>query len=137
MATKRCAVVLLAIAFAFVACRPTYKDFNKDTGGTHRRYLTGTAEEAKVALLEEEKIIAKHELAGNRDIDFARARQILYARLCAVTVHLGQTQEAAEYLNKSAAQKLIYGGNTNGFTVEAVVSSIERADRDAKWMKQK
>ena len=62
--------------------------------------MTGDVQTAKAALLEEEKLISKHETHRNRDLDFRATRLVLYGHLCGISDYLGQTNEAKEYHQK-------------------------------------
>ena len=131
----RHSLLFIAVIVLLTGCKLNWKDFTTESDRAFESYLTGDANAAKSALLEQERIIAKHEAAGNRDVNYRQARLILYARLCAVTSHIGQTNEAQEYFRKAMAHRDL----TNAVTMTELIASIERSDRETKpkWRQQR
>lgn len=129
------AISILALATLITGCKPTWKDYTKESDRIFQGYLTGDVATAKAALLAEEKLIAKHETAGNKALDVKAAHRLNYARLCAVNEWMGLTNEARVYFDKSIALK----ENTNAVTMAELIAAIERSERDTqpKWRQQK
>lgn len=127
----------LLIAAVFAACKPDplagYREYSKEDDAVYQIYLTGDVAAARSALLEEEKIVAKYEAKGA--IDGRACRLVLYGRLCAVTAHMGLTNEALACFDKYLASK----ENTNGITMADVIAAIERSDQEKppRWRQQK
>jgi hypothetical protein len=129
------AVSILVFACVITGCKPTWEDYSKEEDKFVQAYLTGNVATAKAALLEKEKLIARHEAAGNKGLDVKAARLGTYARLCAVNEWMGLTNEARVYFDKVIALK----DNTNAVTMSEVIAAIERSDRETqpKWRQQK
>ncbi len=95
--------------------------------------MTGDVQTAKIALLQEEKLIARHEARGNRGLDVPATRLVLYGHLCGITDYMGQTNEAQVYYQK-------YLENLNGrtMTYDEVVARAKKHDEllKPKWREQ-
>jgi hypothetical protein len=125
---------ILALSFLIVGCKPKWSDYAKEHERVYQVYLTGDVASARAALFEEEKIIAKHEARGTR-MDAKAARRVLYGRLCAVSSHMGLTNDAHVYFEKVVALK----ENTNAVTMAELLAGMERSDQEMqpKWRQQK
>jgi hypothetical protein len=125
---------ILAISVLIFGCKPKWEDYSKEHDRVYVVYLTGDVAAARAALLENEKIIAKHEARGT-PMDGKAARRILYGRLCAISSHMGLTNDALAYFDKFLATK----ENTNATTMAEVLAAIERSDQEARplWRQQK
>jgi hypothetical protein len=113
-----------------MGCQRDWVDFAIENDHAFQLYLTGDATAARTALLEQERTITKYETAEDRKTGY-RWRYILYGRLCAVTRHLGQTNEAQEYYNKAMAILQIFNA-TNAYTMIELTEDMERMGRKTK-----
>src|SRR6266496_1076275 len=98
------ALPFLVLSAVLIGCKPTYEDFTKEDSVALQGYMTGDVYRAKAALLEQEKIIAKHEARGNRGVDFRATRLVLYGHLFGICDYMGQTNEARLYYQKYVEQ---------------------------------
>lgn len=128
------ALSILALSVLVFGCKPKWKDYSEEHDRVDAVYLTGDVAAARAALLEGEKITAKHEARGT-PMDAKAARRVLYARLCAVSSHMGLTNDAQIYFEKFVALK----ENTNATTVAEVIAAIERCEKETqpKWRQPK
>jgi hypothetical protein len=128
------ALSILALISLIFGCKPKWKDYSKEHDRVFAVYLTGDVAAARSALLEDEKITAEYE-ARSTPMDGKAARRVLYARLCAVSSHMGLTNDAQTYFEKFVALK----ENTNATTMAEVITAIERSEQEAqpKWRQQK
>lgn len=127
----RTRVTIPAILFICVlaGCRPSAKDFMVKSHEAFQPYVTGDIQTAKAALLAEEAVISKYEAAGTRDYDFHGAYVVTYGRLCAVHLHLGDTNQANEYFQRSIAhRKLMRSSPTAEVTMETLLQGISKLD---------
>ena len=125
---------LIMAVVALAGCRPTYKDWSRDWNAAFQGYMTGDVHTAKAALLEEEKLIAKHEARGNRSVDFVVVRTVLYSQLCGISAYMGQTNDARLYYEKYLA---VSPHNTK--TYAEVLEGDRKGDEilKPKWREQK
>ena len=122
------------LVISLTACRPTYEDWNRDWNTVFQGYMTGDVHTAKAALLEEEKLIAKHEARGNRGVDFVVVRTVLYSQLCGISAYMEQTNDARLYY-----QKYLAVSPQNTKTYAELLEGDKKADDilKPKWREQK
>ena len=126
--------LILIVVVSGTGCRPTYEDWSRDWKAVFQGYMTGEVHTAKAALLEEEKLIAKHEARGNRGVDFVAVRTVLYSHLCGISAYMGQTNDARLYYEKYLA---VSPQNTK--TYVEVLEGDRKADEllKPKWREEK
>ncbi len=125
---------LLCFAIFLSACKPSYEEWSRESHAVFQGYMTGEVRTAKAALLEEEKLVAKHEARGNAGVDFRAVRSVLYTELCGICQQMGQTNEAKFYF-----QKYLETSPTNETTFDGLVAAAKRGDDllKPKWREQK
>jgi hypothetical protein len=131
-------VVTISLLYCcmLMGCKPTARDFIVESGRTFEPYGTGDVHVAKAALLAEERVIAKYEAAGTPGYDFHHAYLVTYGRLCAVHLHLGNTNQAREYFERAIAHRSRKRSSPTGeVTMESLLQSISRLDAEInpKW----
>jgi hypothetical protein len=128
----RRAVLLLPLLVG--GCGPTYEDWSHENHAVFQGYMTGDVYTAKAALLEEEKLVAKHEAGGNPSVDFPAVRTVLYTELCGISQHLGQTNEARLYF-----QKYLESSSNKDMTFDGLLVAAKKGDDllKPKWREQK
>ena len=126
--------ISLLLCGLFLGCTPTYKDYARDADRVFQGYLTGDVHMAKAALLAEEKVMAEHEKRGNRGVDFAMSRRVLYMQLCSMSAYMGETNDANAYLRKFVE----VSGKTN-VTLQDLIAIHEKQDQllKPKWRELK
>jgi len=133
---SRTSITVIAVTFgiALSGCAPTYEDYARENDVAFQGYMTGNVHTAKAALLQQEKIIAKHEAKGNRGVDYRATRLILYGHLCGISLHLGQTNEAQKYFVKYAKAK-----NDKTITFNELIAAAEKHDQmlKPKWKEKR
>lgn len=120
----------------FAGCKPTARDFLIESGRVFQPYVTGDVRAAKVALLAEERVIARFEAARTPGYDFHHAYLCTYGRLCAVHLHLGDTNEARSYFQRAITHRNSKRSFSTGeVTMESLVESISQLDvqLNPKW----
>ena len=127
-----------AILFVCIlaGCRPTTREFLKESEQVFQPYVTGDIQAARAALLAEERVITKYEAARTRDYDFHLAYLVTYGRLCAVHLQLGDTNQAREYFQRAIAhRKLMRSTSAGEVTMEGLLQDISKLDApfNPKW----
>ncbi len=126
--------IFLVLAVFLTSCRPNYEDWSREWRPIFQGYIAGDVHTAKAALLEEERLIAKHQARGNRSLNFRTVRLALYGHLCGICDHMGHTSEAKVYFQK-------YVENLDGrpMTYDELIVRAKKADDmlKPKWREQK
>ena len=125
---------ILLIGLFVTGCKPTYRDYSEEHDRVFQGYATGDVVTARESLLEDERVITKYEMART-SMDAKAARRVLYARLCAVSLHMGLTNDAHTYFEKVTGLK----EDTNVIAQAEVVAAIERSDHQLqpRWRQKK
>jgi hypothetical protein len=128
------AVQLLALTILLSGCRPTYEDWSRENHAVFQGYMTGDVHTAKAALLEEEKLVARHSARRNPGVDFQAVRTVLYTELCGISQHMGQTNEAKAYFHK-----YLENSPKKDMTFDGLLAAAKKGDEllKPKWREQK
>jgi hypothetical protein len=127
------AVLLVSL---LTGCKPTVHDFMLESRQAFQPYVTGDVQVAKSALLAEEKVIAKYEAARTSGFDAHGAYIITYARLCALHLYMGETNQAQEYFQRAIAHRRLKSyAPTGEVTMDVLLTSIKDLDAtiNPKW----
>jgi hypothetical protein len=124
-------IVLLSVLWLGCQKAPSKLDIARKEVQLVERYLRGSAEDAKAAMLELESYIHQCQGAGSRGMDFDQAYAAVYSRLHLVGAYLQKPDLATSSYKKATAcwQRFSQRGGQAQLTPEEIRERIEGVDR--------